>query len=256
MRPLTGRRERTGCPVRTCLAPGSRYPRPRSQEAVLKGSEARASLPCPAAQVTESFLCQEMCVCVAAAYLAGSGPTLRGRERSPVGRWGFPLQNRWTTWTKVCGLKMTNGWGRLHRTWKEGCPRDQPEPCVPSCLDTLASSVLFLRAYCIQAGSEAQSGCQALTTPSPLEPHYRLSKAVHSPCLYVVALSQRTWEPGQLLGSGSVPGVLPILGRRVSLGQTKFSPGHARCSTASARQLGQRQCFRGQSYTLTHPVLV
>lgn len=63
VRPLTGRRERTGCSVRTCLAPGSRYLRPGSQEAVLKGSEARASLPCPAAQVTESFLCQEVCVC-------------------------------------------------------------------------------------------------------------------------------------------------------------------------------------------------
>lgn len=52
MRPLTGRRERTGCLVRTCLAPGSRCPRPGSQEAVLEGSEAWASLSRPAAQVT------------------------------------------------------------------------------------------------------------------------------------------------------------------------------------------------------------
>lgn len=45
-----------------------------------------------------------MCSCC---RLAGGGPTLRGRERPPVGQWGFASENRWTMRTRVCGLKMT-----------------------------------------------------------------------------------------------------------------------------------------------------
>ena len=61
------------------------------------------------------------------------------RERPPVGRWGFALGNRRTMRTKVCGLKMTNA-----LDLEGGCPRDQPEPRVPFCVDTLASSALLL----------------------------------------------------------------------------------------------------------------
>lgn len=49
------------------------------------------------------------------------------------------MGNRRTMRTKVCGLKMTNA-----LDLEGGCPRDQPEPRVPFCVDTLASSALLL----------------------------------------------------------------------------------------------------------------
>lgn len=191
--------------------------------------------------------CVERCVCVAAAVWRAVVPPCvgeKGRLWVGGGCLGEPTDNAdESLWSED---EKCTGPGRK-------AAREQPEPRVPS---VSAPWPRVLCSCCIQAGSEAQSGCRALTTPGPSEPQYRLSPAVHSPRLYVAALSPRTWEPGQLLGPGRASGALPTLGRRVSLGQTKFSPGHARCSAASARQLGQRQCFRGQSYTLTHPVLV
>ena len=218
---LAGRRGRTRYPVNTRWAPGRRCPRPGCQGVFLEGSDTGASRPAFQPRSLESFWVKRR---VAAASLAGSGPGPRAGEKGHL--WaggGFPWRTRWAAWTKVPGSEDGKRVAAPAQDPEGGLPRETrltPPLALPASTPRprAASSAGFTRAWCTQDGVQNKTpwlgvrlgqAAQHSRTPSPPEPRCRLSAAVlQPPCLYVAALSQGTWERGQLPGSRGVPGML------------------------------------------------
>lgn len=250
-------------------APGRRCPGPGCQGVFLKGSATGASCPAVQPRSLESFLGQEACGCCQSGREWSQTP--RRRERSPWAGGGFPWTTIRTVWTKVSGSEDDKWVEAPAQDPEGGLPRETSlTPAHPSCLDTSAQCSLKCRVHaCVvhpgrrpkqnpMAGSEAQSGSPALENPEPPG----ASVQAECGCTAAPLPVGGSPVPGDL-GTRPTPGLTRCAGSAVppwavtaSLGQMTCSLGCAWCSGASTRQLGQRQCFSGQSYTLTYPVLV